>query len=98
MIDIPCKPLIKKFIDFPPSLIVEILSPSTASKDRGEKMELYQQEKVKYYLIIDPQFKKTELYQFTNGKYEPVAVNPDSYNFELEDNCLAKVNLTDIWD
>jgi Uma2 family endonuclease len=33
----------KKFLDFPPLLIVEILSPSTAIKDRGIKMELYQE-------------------------------------------------------
>jgi Uma2 family endonuclease len=64
---IVCDKIEKKFLDFPPVLVAEILSPATASKDRNEKMELYQLQKVKYYLIVDPQFKKIEVYQFINS-------------------------------
>jgi Uma2 family endonuclease len=39
-------------------LVAEILSSATTSKDRNEKMEINQLQKVKYYLIADPQFKK----------------------------------------
>lgn len=53
-----CDKVEKKCLDFSPVLVVEILSPSTVSKDRGEKMQLYQSQKVKYYLIVDPQIKK----------------------------------------
>ena len=95
---IVCDTIQKKFLDFPPVLVVEILSPSTASKDRGEKMELYQSQKVKYYLIVDPQFKKLEIYEYINTQYEPVAVNPATYLFELPNDCTAKVNLMDIWE
>jgi len=59
-----CDEIKKKYLDFPPVLVVEILSPSTASKDRGEKMELYQQQQVKYYLIVDPHFKKVAIYEW----------------------------------
>ena len=93
-----CNKIQKKFLDFPPVLVVEILSPSTASKDRGEKMELYQSQKVKYYLIVDPQFKKLEIYEYINTQYEPVSVNPERYHFILHDNCTADVSLLDIWD
>ena len=95
---IVCNKIEKKFLDFPPVLIVEILSPSTASKDRGEKMELYQSQKVKYYLIVDSQFKKLEIYEYINTQYEPVSVNPEMYLFTLHDNCTADVNLLDIWE
>lgn len=95
---IVCKKIEKKFLDFTPALVVEILSPSTASKDRGEKMELYASQGVRYYLIADPQFKKLEVYQFANGKYEPVAINPETFSFNLEDECSTKVALTDIWE
>ena len=95
---IVCNKIEKKFLDFPPVLVVEILSPSTASKDRGEKMELYQSQKVKYYLIVDPQFKKLEIYEYINTQYEPVSVNPEMYLFTLHDNCTADVNLLDIWE
>ncbi len=95
---IVCDKIEKKFLDFPPVLVVEILSPSTASKDRGEKMELYQSQKVKYYLIVDPQFKKLEIYEYINTQYEPVSINPETYHFILHDNCTAEVNLLDIWE
>jgi Uma2 family endonuclease len=95
---IVCNKIEKKHLDFAPALVVEILSPATASKDRGEKMELYQSQKVKYYLIVDPQFKKLEIYEYIHTQYEPVALNPQTYQFELHDNCSAAVSLTDIWD
>lgn len=95
---IVCNTIEKKFLDFPPALVVEVLSPATASKDRGEKMELYQQQGVKYYLIVDPQFKKIEIYQLAGDQYEPVAVNPDTYLFHLTENCDVAVSLLNIWD
>ena len=51
----------KDFVDFPPALIVEILSPSSALKDRREKIELYQAQQVMYYLIADPDAKTIEI-------------------------------------
>ncbi len=93
-----CKKVDKKFLDFAPALVAEILSPSTASKDRNEKMELYQEQKVKYYLIVDTQFKKIEIYQIGNNKYELISLNPATYTFEIEENCFAVVNFSDIWD
>lgn len=95
---IVCDKIEKKFLDFPPVLVVEVLSPATAAKDRGLKMEIYQSQKVKYYLIADPQFKKLEIYQLLNDKYEPVSINPEAYTFSLQDDCNAEVNLSDIWE
>ncbi|MBC7867979.1 MAG: Uma2 family endonuclease [Gloeobacteraceae cyanobacterium ES-bin-316] len=95
---IVCDTIDKKYLDFPPVLIVEILSPATASKDRGEKMELYQSQGVKYYIIIDPQFKKTEIYQLTGSQYQPVAVDPENFTFSLEADCKITVDLLEIWD
>lgn len=95
---IVCNKIEKKFLDFPPVLTIEVLSPSTAAKDRGLKMEIYQSQNVKYYIIVDPQFKKLEVYQLLNNKYEPVTVNPENYRFNLEEDYGAEVNLSDIWD
>ena len=95
---IVCKPIEKKFLDFPPALVVEVLSPSTASKDRGIKMELYQSQQVKYYLIVDTKFKKVEIYQFIDSKYELVAVTPSTFLFNFEEaGCSADISLLNIW-
>jgi Uma2 family endonuclease len=95
---IVCKKIEKKFLDFPPVLVIEVLSPSTASKDRNEKMELYQMQKVKYYLIADAQFKKIEIYQLLDDQYQPVSVNPDSFEFTFDENCTASITFDDLWD
>jgi Uma2 family endonuclease len=95
---IVCDKIEKKYLDFTPLLVAEVLSPSTAAKDRGEKMELYQLQQVKYYIIIDPQFKKIEIYQFVEGRYQSLVINPDNFAFIFKDDCSAEVNLSDIWE
>ena len=95
---IVCKKIEKKYLDFPPALVIEVLSPATAAKDRGEKMELYQSEKVKYYLIADAQFKKIEVYQLLNNRYELVFLNPESFDFTFEENCSATVSFSRVWE
>lgn len=89
---IVCKPFETDFLEFPPSLIVEILSPSTAFKDRHEKFELYEEQQVKYYIIVDPKFNKIEVYELVEGKYQPVSVNPEIFQFILDDDCTLPVD------
>lgn len=51
-----------------PKLIVETLSPSTAKKDRSEKMEIYEAAGVEEYWIVSPRG-SVEIYYLENGKY-----------------------------
>lgn len=95
---IVCKKIEKKYLDFSPVLVIEVLSPATASKDRGEKMELYQSQKVKYYLIVDAQFKKIEIYTMQDKSYGPSSVNPELFHFIFEENCSATVNFGQVWE
>lgn len=41
---------------------MEVLSPSTESYDRGEKKELYRQQEIDEYWLVDWQKKKVEIY------------------------------------
>ena len=52
-----------------PCSIFEVLSPSTASKDRGSKKELYQSFGIKEYFIVDINLKIIDSYRLENGKY-----------------------------
>ena len=45
-----------------PDLVVEILSPSTASRDRMEKFAAYEKYGVKEYWIVSPYDKRVEVY------------------------------------
>ena len=52
-----------------PDLAVEILSPSTARKDKLNKKALYEKYGVKEYWIVDPIGKSIEVYHLVEGKF-----------------------------
>jgi Uma2 family endonuclease len=57
-------------IEGTPDLVVEILSPSTARYDRGEKMKLYKKHQISEYWIIEPKTQVLEIYVYQNGDYD----------------------------
>lgn len=95
---IVCEPINKKFLDFAPNLVVEILSPSTAIKDRNTKFSYYQQQQIKYYLIIDIDKETIEIYLLNKtGEYQLENTNENNFIFELEDDCVITIALSNIW-
>jgi len=95
-----CKEINKPFLDFPAALVVEILSPSTAMKDRNNKFYIYQSQKIAYYLIIDIDKNEIEIYRLdADGKYELEKVSTtESYPFILDKNCTVNIVLNNIWE
>ena len=57
-------------IEGPPDLVVEILSPSTASKDTVRKRWTYEAAGVPEYLIVDPDEQVGLLLRLEKGRYE----------------------------
>lgn len=53
-----------------PSLIIEVLSPSTALKDFNEKFNLYQKFGVQEYWIVDPGNRTVHVYSLLDGIYQ----------------------------
>lgn len=47
-----------------PDLVVEILSPSTAHRDRGIKLDLYERSGVRQYWIVDPDRDVVDVWRF----------------------------------
>ncbi len=72
---IVCQPIEKKYLDFPPIFVAEILSPSTRLKDLNSKKWLYQEFGIKYYLIVDLENDSLTLLKLdSNGAYQSVPV------------------------
>ncbi len=82
------------FVESPPTLIAEILSPSTRKKDLTAKRELYATEGVKYYLIFDPDDNSAQFFQREEGTYRPI---PTSSELRLDDDCVVYLKVDDIF-
>ncbi len=50
-----------------PDLVVEILSPSTALRDRSFKLDLYARRGVREYWIVDPDKDTVDVWRFSGG-------------------------------
>lgn len=95
---ITCKRIRKKYLDYLPALVAEILSPSTAIKDRNAKYQIYESQGVRYYLILDVKTKRNEIYQLIDGQYQLVSTKPPTFDFNLHDNCSIPVSFAELWD
>jgi len=80
------------YITKAPKIIFEILSKSTAKKDKGLKYDLYEREGVTYYIIVDPKESIAKVYQLKDGKYiKLIDASDEVVEFEI-DGC--EKNLT----
>lgn len=93
-----CRTIKKSFLDFPPALVVEILSPSTALKDRHSKFDIYEEQQIKYYLIVSPDKEEVEIYSIEEGTYQLKQTGRDfTYTFSFETDCNITVDFKEIW-
>ena len=95
-----CGEIRKSFLDFPASIVVEVLSASTELKDRNNKFTIYEAQRIPYYLMIDMKKNQIEIYHLNgNGKYEAERFYPmQPYNFILDANCSIDLVLNNIWE
>lgn len=81
-----------------PDLIIEVLSPATAKKDKGEKLRLYRKAGVRQYWIVDPANETVEIFDFSvnlfadafvYGKADRITVSLFT-DFEIELSTIFK--------
>jgi Uma2 family endonuclease len=97
---IVCGEIKKAFLDFAPALVVEVLSPSTAIRDRHTKYDIYQQQGVKYYLIVDVDKNAIEIYALLNSSYVLQNTSTENeFEFMLGDECTVAVDFKELaWE
>ena len=67
-----------------PDLVVEVLSPSTAMRDRGPKMKAYAKASVKEYWIVTAGTRSVEVYLNQGGQFELDHVYEDFTELEWQ--------------
>jgi Uma2 family endonuclease len=70
-------------IEVVPDWVCEILSPSTAARDRVTKRALYAKSGVAHYWLIDPEARVLEALELRDGAWVEVAVHDDSANARI---------------
>ncbi len=80
------------FLSKPPKLIIEILSPSTALKDKHQKFEIYENLGVKYYIIADPTSKTRQIYELTDNTYQE---QNNLASFVIDGECVVEINFNE---
>ncbi|MEO5999659.1 MAG: Uma2 family endonuclease [Chitinophagaceae bacterium] len=92
-----CETITKKYLDFPPALVVEVLSPGTFLKDRHTKYSIYEAQGIPYYLIVGPDTEEIEVYMLEDDAYvlKQKGKNFD-YTFRFE-GCEATIDFKEIW-
>jgi Uma2 family endonuclease len=92
-----CGEITKTYLDFPPALVVEVLSPATALKDRHTKYDIYESQGIKYYIIIMPDKEEAEIFELMDGKYH---LKQSGKNFIHEfffPECTSRIDFKEIW-
>jgi Uma2 family endonuclease len=70
------EPVGEDWVRRPPVLVAEVLSPSTAAKDRIEKRALCAEHQVRYFLLVDPDTRTVEAFAWQDGDYHPLPTEP----------------------
>ncbi len=92
-----CGHRINEYLEVAPHFIAEILSPKTATKDKGLKLRIYQEQKVPYYIIVEPKNETVTIYELEGDSYLKVGtITTENHTFNLP-NCSFKLNFSLIW-
>lgn len=82
------------YLDGPADLAIEIISPESFTRDRGDKFREYEQGGVREYWMLDSQRRRAEFYRVgSDGFYVPVSPDADGvYRSEVLPGFWLKVD------
>lgn len=84
-------------IEGPPTLVIEILSPSTTQIDRQAKMQLYARHGVPWYWIVDPERRAVEVYGLEGDGYDLRARGSGEETLQAAPFMELRLPLASLW-
>lgn len=72
----------EQYLEGAPELLVEILSPATAKRDKTVKFALYERFGVDEYWIADPKYRNIEVWSLVDEKYTRLGLLGEGDRFE----------------
>ncbi len=89
-----CGKPIDDYLEFPPVLIIEIISPTSIKRDRVMKFEIYREQGVKYNLMVDYTKETVEIFELIDNYYKQVQIT----KFQIDKNCEIEYDFDSIWN
>ena len=87
----------ERAIEGPPTLVIEILSPTTHQTDRVTKAQLFARYQVPHYWLIDPDQRTLEAYELVIDHYDLAASARDAEVFAPSLFPGLSIPLADLW-
>ena len=86
-----------RHVERTPALVVEVLSPSTAQRDRTFKFDLYRDQGVKHYLILDPEKNSVDVYALDDSGQYVAQVVGSTIDLNLCGDCQWKIPVVNLF-
>ena len=80
-----------------PDWVCEVLSPSTAKKDRVVKMPVYAQYGVAFFWLLDPLERTLEAFALREGCWTVIGLYQDNATVNVAPFDALDLNLSDLW-
>ena len=91
-LSVVCRPVTGDFLTVPPTLVAEVLSPATEDKDRHAKRDLYAEQGVKHYLLVDPDSGVIEALTRSDDTGDYVSLDSADAKLELHAGCTVTLS------
>ena len=89
---------IEEYLKETPEIVIEVVSKSTAYKDEHIKFEIYEREKVPFYILAYPDIKKVRVFRLINGKFDKYFDGEDGFlEISLKNGCKAKIDIKELF-
>lgn len=89
------RPIAGEHIEGAPDLLVEVLSPGSVRRDRGEKLRLYAESGVQEYWLVDPAARQIEFLVNRDGRFQIAIAEDDRYASEALPD--VELDLDELW-
>jgi Uma2 family endonuclease len=87
--------ILRQRVQGPPDLLIEILSPGTARRDRGEKLILYALSDIREYWIVDPGLRQIEFLVNDAGRF--VVALPEAGHYRSQAIPEIHLDVVELW-
>ena len=84
----------RTYLDGPADLVIEIISPESVGRDRGDKFVEYEAAGIPEYWLIDPQRRQAEFYRLDNeNRYQLVTYGKEgTFHSQVIDGFFLKID------